>query len=61
MFWAIVNFVHQKKHLQKYVSRQKDQRRKYRRRSIFGSGQDGEEWVNYLDRYKLEVKRVNAS
>ncbi|WP_449417209.1 hypothetical protein [Phormidium nigroviride] len=56
-----MNFVHQKKHLQKYVSRQKDQRRKYRIRSIFGSGQDGEKWVNYLDRYKLEVKRVNAS
>ncbi|CBN57994.1 MULTISPECIES: IS4 family transposase [Kamptonema] len=32
----------QKKHLQKYVSRQKDPRQKYYRRSIFGSGQDGE-------------------
>jgi hypothetical protein len=30
-----------KKQVQKYVSRQKDQRHKYRRRSMFGSGQDG--------------------
>jgi hypothetical protein len=48
----------QKKQVQKYVSRQKDQCQKYRRRSIFGSGQDGEKWVNYLDRYELEVEEL---
>jgi hypothetical protein len=49
----------QKKKVQKYVSRRKDKRQGYRKRSIFGIGQDGEEWANYLDRYSLEVKRVN--
>ena len=48
----------QKKQVQKYVSRQKDQPQKYRRRSIFGSGQDGEKWVNYLERYELEVQEL---
>lgn len=48
----------QKKQVQKYVSRRKDKRQKYRRRSIFGIGQDGEEWVNYLDRYSLEVQEL---
>jgi hypothetical protein len=48
----------QKKQVQKYVFRQKDQPQKYRRRSIFGSGQDGEKWVNYLDRYELEVQEL---
>jgi hypothetical protein len=47
-----------KKQVQKYVSRQKDQRQKYRRRSIFGSGQDGEKWVNYLALYELEVQEL---
>jgi hypothetical protein len=44
--------------VQKYVSRRKDKCRKYRRRSIFGMGQDGEQWVNYLDRYSLEVQEL---
>jgi Transposase DDE domain len=48
----------QKKQVQKYVSRQKDQCQNYCRRSIFGSGQDGEKWVNYLDRYELEVQEL---
>jgi hypothetical protein len=47
-----------KKQVQKYVFRQKDPRQKYQRRSIFGSGQDGEKWVNYLDRYELEVQEL---
>jgi len=38
-----------KKQVQKYVSRRKEKCQKYRRRSIFGIGQDGEQWVNYLD------------
>ncbi len=47
-----------KKQVQKYVFRQKEPRQKYHRRSIFGSGQDGEKWVNYLDRYELEVQEL---
>ena len=38
----------QKKQVQKYISRSKKPRKKYRRRSTFGIGQDGEQWVNYL-------------
>ena len=49
----------QKKQVQKYLSRHKDKRRKYRTRSTFGVGLDGEQWVNYLEQYSLEVKRVN--
>ena len=48
----------QKKQVQKYVSRRKDKRQEYRRRSIFGIGQDAEEWANYLDRYSLEVEEL---
>jgi hypothetical protein len=47
-----------KKQVPKYVSHQKDQRQKYRKRSIFGSSQDGEKWVNYLERYELEVQEL---
>ncbi len=47
-----------KKQVQKYVFRQKEPCQKYHRRSIFGSGQDGEKWVNYLDRYELEVQEL---
>ena len=49
----------QKKQVQKYLSRHKDKRQKYRRRNTFGVGLDGEQWVNYLEQYSLEVKRVN--
>jgi hypothetical protein len=49
----------QKKQVQKYLSRHKYKRQKYRRRSTLGVGLDGEQWVNYLDQYSLEVKRVN--
>ena len=49
----------QKKQIQKYVSRPKKPRKQYRRRSIFGVGLDGEQWVNYLDQYSETVKRVN--
>ena len=48
----------QKKQVQKYVSRRKDKRQEYRRRSIFGIGQDAEEWANYLARYSLEVQEL---
>ena len=45
-----------KKQVQKYVSRLKDKRKKYRRRSTFGVGKDGEQWVDYLDRHSLEIQ-----
>src|SRR4028119_805704 len=45
-----------KKQVQKYLSRRSEPRKKYRRRSIFGSGKDGEQWVDYLDRHSLEIQ-----
>jgi len=48
----------QKKQVQKYVSRQKEPSKKYRRRSIFGIGLDGEQWVNYLARYSETVQEL---
>jgi hypothetical protein len=48
----------QKKQVQKYVSRGKESRKKYRRRSTFGIGQDGEQWVNYLERHFLEIQEL---
>ena len=44
--------------MQKYVSRRKDKRQKYRRRSIFGMGQDGEQWVNYVDQHSESVREL---
>ena len=46
----------QKKQVQKYVSRRSQARKKYRRRSTFGVGKDGEQWVDYLDRHSLEIQ-----
>jgi hypothetical protein len=46
------------KQVQKYVSRLKDKRKKYRRRSTFGVGKDGEQWVNYLDMHTLEIQEL---
>ena len=48
----------QKKQVQKYVSRQKEPSKKYRRRSIFGVGLDGEQWVNYLVQYSETVQEL---
>lgn len=48
----------QKMQVQKYVSRRKDQEHKYRRRSIFGVGLDGEQWVNYLEQYSSDVQEL---
>jgi hypothetical protein len=39
-----------KKQVQEYVSRRKEPKKKYRRRSTFGVGIDGEKWVHYLER-----------
>ena len=45
-----------KKQVQKYVSRRKEPIKKYRRRSTFGVGLDGEQWINYLDRHSELVQ-----
>jgi hypothetical protein len=46
-----------KKQVQKYVSRRKEPKKRYRRRSTFGVGLDGEKWVNYLEQYSDEVEQ----
>ena len=52
--WAIFQGIKiQKKSVQKYVFRRLEPRKKYRRRSTFGLGKDGEQWVDYLDRHSL--------
>jgi hypothetical protein len=57
--WAIFQGIKiQKKQVQKYVSRRLEPRKKYRRRSIFGVGKDGEQWVDYLDRHSLEIQQL---
>jgi len=48
----------QKKQVQKYVSRRKETSKKYRRRSTFGMGKDGEQWANYLERHSLEIQEL---
>ena len=48
----------QKKQVQKYISRSKEPRKKYRRRSTFGIGQDGEQWVNYLAKHSELVQEL---
>ena len=48
----------QKKQVQKYVSRRLEPRKKHRRRSTFGVGFDGEQWVDYLDRHSLEIQQL---
>ena len=47
-----------KKQGQKYVSRRKEPKKRYRRRSTFGVGLDGEKWVNYLEQYSEEVEQL---
>jgi hypothetical protein len=47
-----------KKQVQKYVSRRKEPKKKYRRRSTFGVGVDAEKWVDYLEQYALEVQQL---
>ncbi|MEG4217399.1 hypothetical protein QUA27_18180 [Microcoleus sp. Pol14C6] len=47
-----------KKQVQKYVDRRKEQKKRYRRRSTFGCGLDGEKWVNYLEQYSEEVEQL---
>jgi len=47
-----------KKQVQKYISRSKETRKKYRRRSTFGIGKDGEQWVNYLAQHSELVQEL---
>jgi len=47
-----------RKQVQKYVSRRKEPKKKYRRRSTFGVGVDAEKWVDYLEQYSLEVQHL---
>jgi hypothetical protein len=47
-----------KKQVQKYVGRRKEAKKRYRRRSTFGIGLDGEKWVDYLEQFSLEVKQL---
>ena len=47
-----------KKHLQKYISRAKEPQRTYRRRSTFGSGNDSQLWMNYLEKYTQPVEEL---
>jgi hypothetical protein len=42
----------------KYVSRRSEPRKNYRRRSTFGVGFDGEQWVNYLEQHSLEIQEL---
>ena len=47
-----------KKQVGKYVSRPKEPKKKYLRRSIFGVGLDGEQWINYLAQYSESVQEL---
>lgn len=47
-----------KKQVQKYVSRRKEPKKKYRRRSTFGVGVDAEKWVHYLEQYSFDVEQL---
>ena len=47
-----------KKQVQKYECRRKEPKKRYRRRSTFGCGLDGEKWVNYLEQYSEEVEEL---
>jgi len=44
--------------VQKYVYRRKEPKKRYRRRSTFGVGLNGEKWVNYLEPYSDEVQQL---
>lgn len=47
-----------RKNLQKYVSRAKEPQRTYCRRSTFGSGNDSQQWINYLEKYAEPVAEL---
>ncbi len=47
-----------KKQVVKYVCRRQEPKKRYRRRSTFGVGLDGEKCVNYLEQYSLEMEQL---
>jgi len=47
-----------KKQVGKYVCRRQEPKKRYRRRSTFGVGLNGEKWVNYLEQYSDEVEQL---
>jgi hypothetical protein len=50
----------QKKRVKKnmYLARRNQEKKYRRRRSIFSVGLDGEQWVNYLDKYSERVQEL---
>jgi hypothetical protein len=46
------------KSVKKYIVRPKESKRKYQRRSTFGSGLDSQQWVTYLDKYTGAVQEL---
>jgi hypothetical protein len=58
---AVIQGTSLKKKLAKeYIVRPKESKRKYHRRSTFGSGLDSQQWVTYLDKYVAEVQELMA-
>jgi hypothetical protein len=49
-----------KKPAKEYIVRPKESKRKYPRRSTWGSGLDSQQWVIYLDKYVAEVQELMA-
>jgi hypothetical protein len=47
-----------KKQVEKYVGRRQEPKKRYRKRSTFRMGLDGEKWVNYLEQYSDEVEQL---
>ena len=47
-----------KKQVEKYVCRRQEPKKRYRRRSTFGVGLDGEKWINYLEQYSDVVEQL---
>ena len=46
------------KEVKKYIVRDNEPKRKYYRRSTFGSGLDSQEWLTYLEKYAGEVQEL---
>jgi hypothetical protein len=46
------------KSVKKYIIRPNEPKRKYQRRSTFGSGLDGKQWLTYLDKYASDVQEL---
>ena len=47
-----------RKQVKKYIIRDNEPKRKYSRRSTFGSGLDSQQWLTYLDKYAEEVQEL---